>query len=534
MNPHSIYDNSFFKFLQSRYLETFLEAQRAQWTILVPVEGTFRLCHVNSTFVGFHILKPSPLYADHFVCHRHLPATLVELDSERNVLHTTCGFPYPKHVCIVGEEIAYNENLQPYRILLICEPIHFPTPRRRSRAPHHAHSRQIRRGWSSELDPMNDSTDTPAPPSFEEAKAYLHSISVFSETLRVIEEKVEAFNKTYVIVPKFISDVVDRIRSIAETATQVLTSDSTSDPDKLAICVDNYVSGLAHHKVFNAVKSICGNDDADLERRLEFLRLSNVAPDMLGVQEECFHCELPISIVELASLNAKYTPVDKLWCIRRTLSSIQREVASHFVKCGADLEFGEDVPSLTAETLIPLVVVVLARSRPTSFSSNIFYIDHFCGVKDDFSSFTLSTFKAAVEFVGKYRGPELDHLSPRLLRKELSLVDLMEVTASINEGSAADSKSTAGSEDGYHSKAATRSNPVDSKLEQITRLIEKQTLDFHSKEEEHLRRLQEREPRASSSLNSSATSVDSNEEGSLLFSPLSTLRRSLRGQSKPN
>lgn len=61
--------------------------------------------------VGYHILKPSPLYADHYVCCRPLPATLVELDGDRNVLHTTSGFTYPKHVCIVGEEIAYNEVL---------------------------------------------------------------------------------------------------------------------------------------------------------------------------------------------------------------------------------------------------------------------------------------------------------------------------------------------------------------------------------------------------------------------------------------
>ena len=86
------------------------------------------------------------------------------------------------------------------------------------------------------------------------------------QTLRVIEEKVDSFNKTYIIVPNFISDVVVRVKSIAETATQVLTSDSTSDPERLSSCLDNYVSGLAHHKVFNAAKSICRTSDADLER----------------------------------------------------------------------------------------------------------------------------------------------------------------------------------------------------------------------------------------------------------------------------
>lgn len=68
---------------------------------------------------------------------------------------------------------------------------------------------------------------------------------------------------------------------------------------------------------------------------------------MLEVQEECFHCELPVSIVELASLNAKYTPLDKLWCLRRTLSSIESEVTSHIMKCGADFELGNGMEERT-------------------------------------------------------------------------------------------------------------------------------------------------------------------------------------------
>lgn len=76
-------------------------------------------------------------------------------------------------------------------------------------------------------------------------------------------------------------------------------------------------------------------------RRLEFFRTSHVTAESLGVRDEAFHCELPQAIVELASLDAKYTPIDKLWCLRATLQSVQAEVEEHGRKSGLRFYYGE-------------------------------------------------------------------------------------------------------------------------------------------------------------------------------------------------
>ncbi|XP_022651010.1 uncharacterized protein LOC111246092 isoform X2 [Varroa destructor] len=490
----------------------------------------------------------------------------------------------------------------------------------------------------------------PATPfSHQEARTYLLSVPVLAPALKVIDEKVEHFNNNYLILPNFINDTVDKLKSISDTAIQVLICNIPGDEEQLSSCIDNYVSGLAHHKVFGSVKSFCRNTDADLEsfriykvhtraalyRRLEFLRTSHVTAEALGVREEAFCCELPQAIVELASLDAKYTPVDKLWCLRSTLRSIQMEVEEHCHQSGVQIYYGEDMPVLTNEILILLVVLVMARSKPMYLASNIFYIDHFCGVKDDFSSFTISTFKAASEFVRNFNGNGLEEgLSPRMLKKELSLADLMEVTASINENSNNNNSSSSSSgslaaepknkdendKKGSHvqdsgngqllpprkrydehssqrkERQQSLSRPhfqqslrqrtslirdnhlrssldcgsgagagrsegassfgVDRKLEEITRLIQQQTLDFHSKEEEHLRRLDNSYSSKSSiaghsyGLSPSSSSLNSSfnksicfsyaselfvagpgyEAPNLLFSPLTSRRRSLRQQ----
>ncbi|OQR79773.1 hypothetical protein BIW11_05500 [Tropilaelaps mercedesae] len=568
---------------QKRFEAELKCALRRRWMVLVPVDGSFPADNVDTAFVDYHIVRPSALYADHFEACCKTPTKrrnstsairkpLIKWDKEKNILITSSGFPHVKQVRVLANELAYNESLQTYTILLISEPLHsVPKSSKQESPTGHAggqsqcyrndmlgncRSRDDRRGGTMD-DLTGLSEDAPAPLSHQEARTYLLSQSILAPTLRVIDEKVDYFNNTYVILPNFINDTVDKLKSISDTAIQVLTCNTSSDEAQLSSCIDNYVSGLAHHKVFGSVKSFCRIADADLERRLEFLRSSHVTVQALGVREETFHCELPQAIVELASLDSKYTPIDKLWCLRSTLRLVRLEVEEHARQSGAQLYYANEVPALTCDVLIPLVVLVMARSRPTHFASNIYYIDHFCGVKNDFSSFTITTFKAAIEFVRNFNGHGLEQgLSPRMLKKELSLVDLMEVTATINGSNNSSSSLTAepkiddeaedesdedsaawGIEQQFLPQEGAQQQPqpqaeqsqglqqsplqrkslvrncqlrsllgrvssagasglsggsaigVDRKLEKITRLIEQQTLDFHSKEEEHLRRL---------------------------------------------
>lgn len=487
MSPSAVYDNPFYRLLIGKYRLRFEQAQKQRWMVLIPKASSLRNVRIDSKFVGYHILRPSPLLVDHFTCTDSVnTTTLVEWDISSDCITCHAGFKYQKNVTILAQELAYNSSYEQYRILLTNEPLH-TAPSRRPR------------GISSAM----ASKSSKLPPSYQESRAYLLSVPVLSQFLKIIDEKMENFNKNYVVLPRFIDDTVNRLRSVVDTALELISSSGCLDEQPMSVCVQNYIAGMAHQKIFAAIKTFCKNDDSDLERRLEFLRESHVTAETLGVTDETFFCELPKSIVELASLDAKYTSLDKIWCLRTTLQCLQQEVEDHVANSGAAFKYGDDLPPLTSDILIPLLVLVIVRARMTHLSSNLFYMEHFCQKVDDYTSFTLSTFQAANVYIKSYNMSSI-HTSPVVPKKELSLVDLMEVTASINDNS----------EDSV--------GCVDRKLEEVTRLIEAQTLDFHLKEEAHLRHLDELNSGNNSSTDDASTSSASS------FSPLSSLRRSLR------
>ncbi|KAH8042244.1 hypothetical protein HPB51_021328 [Rhipicephalus microplus] len=86
-----------------------------------------------------------------------------------------------------------------------------------------------------------------------------------------------------------------------------------------------YVMGVVHQKVFAAVKQFCRQEDAVLVEKLRQLHLAGLSPDQLGVRES-FCCPLPRSVVELASLDSKTTPLEKLWCLKTTLKMLSEEI----------------------------------------------------------------------------------------------------------------------------------------------------------------------------------------------------------------
>lgn len=53
--------------------------------------------------------------------------------------------------------------------------------------------------------------------------------------------------------------------------------------------------------------------------------------------------------MELASLDSKYTSIDKLWCLRATLRSVQVEVDEHCHETGVNLDYGDGKRKLHVE-----------------------------------------------------------------------------------------------------------------------------------------------------------------------------------------
>ncbi|GLH01747.1 Uncharacterized protein GBIM_07809 [Gryllus bimaculatus] len=193
-------------------------------------------------------------------------------------------------------------------------------------------------------------------------------------------------------------------------------------------------------------------------------------------------CSLPAEGDCLLQLNQKITSLrdhithflhDTLFpviCHRHRLQdeavlSQLRELASRGVT--ADQLADAELPSLSTDNLVPLLMSVIIQAKPLHMFSNLYYVEHFQWTLSPKDAMSVVTFQAAVQELLRIKGSDLKPRSEKVHR-ELGLEELIKVTGEVDEHF---------DRNGERCQTGPVS-PLDRELERITSLIEASTQDL--------------------------------------------------------
>ncbi|KAI8491724.1 hypothetical protein Bbelb_305290 [Branchiostoma belcheri] len=410
--------NPFFQALQTTFKQQYSIARHKCHLVCIPATDTLQGRTINQRFVETHILRTSPFFQGQYISTDKDGSKTIAVE-EGNIV-TLEGFQDEAEVRILSEELAYNEDYKPYKILVIERPLDGTVQASASRP-----RSQSMLGDAQRI-------------TYQENHQYLFSFPECKKALVRLDRNITEFTNNYMIVTGYLDHAVQKLQGICQQATEDILKLCKRERqiDSIAQAVESYVVGSVHTKMWQAVCQQCKKEESLLQKKLEELR--GVTGEQLGVKE-AFCCPLPgavskvhlqlknteravacaalrtafqnmdpekevflsseQTVVELATLDGLKTPLEKLSCLKRTLDSVNEEVNAH-LRENQD-PTSDDLPCLVSDDLILLLVPVLVQARCLHLPSNVFYIENLqwsLSSKDDLG-FSLVTFKASLEYM---------------------------------------------------------------------------------------------------------------------------------------
>ncbi|XP_066293250.1 ankyrin repeat domain-containing protein 27-like [Branchiostoma lanceolatum] len=448
--------NPFFQALQTTFKQHYSIARHKCHLVCVPATDTLHGRAINQRFVETHILRTSPFFQGQYISTDKDGNKTIAV--EKGNIVTLEGFQEEAEVRILSEELAYNEDYKPYKILVIERPLDGITQSSTSRS----RSQSIL-GESQRI-------------TYQENQQYLFSFPECKKALLRLDKNITEFKNNYMIVTGYLDHAVQKLQGMCQQAVEDILKLCKRERqiDIIAQAVESYVVGSVHTKVWQAVCQQCKKEESLLQNKLEELR--GVTGEQLGVKE-VFCCPLPGAVVELATLDGLKTPLEKLSCLKRTLDSVNEEVNIHLREHQDPTS--DDLPCLVSDDLILLLVPVLVQARCLHLPSNIFFIENLqwsLSSKDDLG-FSLVTFKASMEYL---MSADFSHLratmSPTQKNNEISIPELMQAAQHMTlqprpgewmgRGAAAEADSLG------------KMTSFDKKLESITRMMERSSQEL--------------------------------------------------------
>ncbi|XP_069135097.1 ankyrin repeat domain-containing protein 27-like [Argopecten irradians] len=404
-----------------------------------------------------HILRPSPYFQSEFLTLKS-SEKIVHLEESGKELRTGDGFTCPCTVKILTEELGYNKDYKPFKILVIEKPLDIFNPVTSSQTRVRTGSERI-----SEKDAVL---------SVSECREILSE--EYGQVMKTLDDSIRVFEANYMILTEYMDDACRRLQEISHAAVEKCLKcgkrqqkgKSHLSREELDTVIESYVVGSVHTKLFCAIRDKLTTDDECLLQKCK--QLEGVTPDKLKVRRD-FTCPLPAAVVELANVDGLKTPLEKLHCLKTTIDCITDTIMSHVIdthNSSVSLSPSQDIPRLTSDDLIPILVTVIAQSRCTHLASNMFYIETFhwsTEINDrDNLSYCMVTFKAAVQYMINTDFSYLQGQKSKV-KREMSIDELMRATKDV----------TLHREDnGKFPTGGTATNRRDQQLQNISRLIQ--------------------------------------------------------------
>lgn len=447
--------NPFFRSLQTTHKGLYQEVQDNGYIVCIPQTTSLMDDTFSSKFIESHILKPSPYFqGEYFLMSSDKMS--VHLDEKKKEFITGEGYEGKHHINIINEEQGYSQDYKPFRILIIEKPLDrmYMTANKRGK--------------------LNSVETSPQKITYIECKEFLYSFSEYIMILKKLEESIYLFNSTYMVLEDYLDDALQKLQTIASEATEKCFMCSKyklcqelSFRDDISSCIESYVMGNVHPTIFKVLHQKFKAEDELLLSKCK--QLQDVKVEQLGIPL-LFACPLPLAIVEMANLGGLKTPHEKLNCLKATVDHITETIQKHIIE--NQTPGMKDLPVITSDDLIPLLVSVISQAKCIDLASNMFYMEFFHWTTPnndrDNLSYCMVTVKAAVEYM---KNTNFDHLqNPKSkVQKEISLDELMKRTRETTiKSSDVDTHTES-------LKARLRNNSssnIDNKLESISKVLE--------------------------------------------------------------
>lgn len=155
--------------------------------------------------------------------------------------------------------------------------------------------------------------------------------------------------------------------------------------------------------------------------------------------QEALSISLPSAIVELATLDARQGPLEKLSCLKTTLDLLVAEIKGALADVETRIESFDDndminarrsIKAVCTDDLIPILVYVIVKSRPRRLITDLHYIQNFLWSVSPYDglSYAMVTFKAAICMLQEINAARLPRRCSKV-RIELPINEVLDVVS---------------------------------------------------------------------------------------------------------
>ncbi|PSN51356.1 hypothetical protein C0J52_07920 [Blattella germanica] len=427
--------NAYYHTLQNKFRRKYEQALSKCWTLCVPSTRALRGIDITEEFVDIHILRSSS-------------------SSSRDLARVS--------FVLIAFLIKFQE-FQQYKIFIIDRPL---SPKFKPEIV--------------EDDPIHLVKIV----SLTDAVEFLTRSEAHVEILTKLGPELRSLCP--VLLTESLPNVRERMHDLMSSYWMALLKTHSLDRQRdarfqnlISISVENYIMSRIHDLVFQMVCSRYEEEDSKILSLVKELAGAGVTVDQLGAPED-FAVPLPAAVVELASLDSLNCPIDKLSCLRTTLDLILAELKGAIVDAHSVRSKDSQLPTLSTDDLIPLLVTVIIQAKPLHMASNLYYMENFQWSlsPSDATSFSLVTFKAAIQELLTLKP---DSLRPRSekVHRELGLEDLMKASNSVLfDKCFVTGEVTQRFERSGERKEEIPITPLDRQMERITAMIEASTQEL--------------------------------------------------------
>ncbi|XP_049941242.1 ankyrin repeat domain-containing protein 27-like isoform X1 [Schistocerca serialis cubense] len=455
MSPDEIEYNVFYHLLQTKYRKKYEPAISKCCMICIPCSAALRGVEITDEFVDMHILQPVSRTASSFISGSGVKKYCYELKgSLLTLIASPMKLPEEYVIKVLSVETGYNKEYQQYKILITDKPL---SPEFQSKPPGDDMPH-----LEMKITCLNDAT-----------QFLSRAFSLHGNLLLSLDTDLQNLAAS----PPPADDIVGlqgKIRNLLNVHWVSLLKTHPLECQRdarfqvqLSAALEIYMVNQLHSLVFPALCALYKEEDAEIYTHLQKLSNHGVTPDQLGAPVD-LAVPLPAAVVELASLDAHECPANKLGCLRATMELMMAELKGAIVDAHSEVAEEGQLPALTSDDTLPLLMSVIIQAKPLHMASNLFYMENFQWTlsPNDVNSYCLVTFKAAVQELLSLDPAALQPRSEKVVR-EMGLEDLFKVTSEID--------SNHRHKDG---KTSGPVSPLDRQRERVTAMIEASTREL--------------------------------------------------------
>ncbi|RDD40279.1 Ankyrin repeat domain-containing protein 27 [Trichoplax sp. H2] len=360
-----LFDNPFYKAIAGKP-ELLIKAVAQDWIICVPRKVVAQKLTADAIHFENHVLCPMNTSSGIYKTMSNKVVKIVH-----DVVRTEKGFKEDRKVQILFEETHYDSSEKSYKVLCLEKALEGGTS-------------------NEELCPTLQSCDECNQflwndPNSRKCKGLIDALldkftteldSKHDKPLRVLVDSISTiFTKSVQIIMK---DTLLPLRKLANEDLIIMAN--------LKLALETYILDFLFDKIF---KFICCSTEIEdvnfnkLTRNLGSLPLNEIglSPSILAMTGE--------ALLQINLINKCRTPLEKMYCLHKTLQAITTAAGSN--------------RALTTDDLLPILVAVMLKAEIPNWIATIIYIKNFhfsnaMAVADEFA-FCVTSIEAAMEHI---------------------------------------------------------------------------------------------------------------------------------------